>query len=180
MGKKANLDKIREEICEAHKLVWAAYLKFRANNEIPAWIILNSTTAESRITSGVWSVTSYLFKMHELPPGMSWERKKDGSNELVSRDLETGERQIIISYDVEDSLIVHTFDAEVDLSSRTVTLKHVVAAEQLRPEDFMLEFDNFDLTKMWDFGLTPEQNKRNVFGPGKAAPTIPALNMFVP
>ena len=163
MGKKVELEEMMEEIAESRKLAWEAYTKAHANNRIPAWIILNGRTTESRITSGVWLVTGYLYKHHILPLGMSWERRKDGSNELVSYDLETGGRNLIISYDVKNDERVDFFEAEVDLSSRLVVVKHSIAANCLRPEDFMLEHDNFDLTKTWRFDLSAEQNRSNVF-----------------
>ena len=160
MGKIVEL----EEILESRKLAWEAYIKFHADDEIPAWIILNETTTESRTTSGGWIVTGYLFKRHPLPSGISWERGKDGSNELVSRDLETGERMLLVSYDVKDSEIVELFSAEVDFSSHIVTMKYAVSVAQLQPVDFMLKYDNFDLTKMWRFDFSKEQNRLNILG----------------
>ncbi|BCM89618.1 hypothetical protein IAD21_01465 [Abditibacteriota bacterium] len=160
---KINLEEIYEEILESRELAWEAYAKFQANNEISSWIILNGGTTESRITSGVWTIRGYLYKHYILRPGISWERREDGSNELVSYNLETGERNIIISYDVEDEERVYLFDAEVDLSSRIVVVKHSIAANHLRPENFMLKYDNFDLTKTWRFDQSWEQNRLNVF-----------------
>ena len=151
-----------EERFRYHELAWEVYAKAQANNEVPAWIVLNAVTTESRIASGIWTVTSCLYKHHILPPGMSWERRKDGLNELVSYSLETGERGMIASYDVADDERADFFEAEVDLSSRVATVTHSIPVSHLRPESFMLRYDNFDLTKTWRFDQTWEQNRLSV------------------
>ncbi len=153
-----------DQYLQLRTLAWEFYCQYQPRKEIPVWIVLNSTTMAEKTKSGIGIVTGYLFKRHDLPPGITWERRKDGSNELVSRDLETGERMLLASYDVEDSKMLDLFKAEVDLSSRMVTMKYAVAANQLQPEDFMLEYDNFDLTKMWRFDLSTEQNRLNILG----------------
>ncbi len=155
--------KFHEQMVESRKIAWEAYAQAQGNNEIPAWIVLNGGTDQSRIASDAWTVRGYLFKQHVLPPGMTWERRKDGSKELVSYDLETGQRGIIISYDVKDEEFAYFFDAEVDLSSRTVIVKHSIAVNDLRPENFMLHCDNFDLTKIWRFDQSWEQNRLKIF-----------------
>ena len=152
------------QIMQPHGIVWKAYAKEQCGGEIPAWIVLNSSTSARKDKNGIWIVTSCLFKRHDLPPGIYWEKRKGVSNELVSRDLETGKRMLLASYDVEDSNMLSLFEAEADVPSHTVRMKHSVAVSQLRPEDFMLEHDNFDLTKMWRFDLSEEQNRLNVLG----------------
>lgn len=159
----ANLSE-HDHCSQASKLAWECYGQSQQSKAIPAWIVLNSTDSGGKTKSGIWVVVSCMYKRHDLPPGISRERRKDGSSELVSRDLETGERRLLISYDVEDSEIMELFNAEVDLSSDVVTMKHAVAVDELQPEDFMLEHDNFDLTKAWHFNRSPQQNRLSIFG----------------
>ncbi len=152
------------QVMQLRILAWKAYAQEQHGGEIPAWIVINSSPSQWKIKSGIWIVTSCMFRRHPLPPSISWERRKDGSNELVGYDLETGERTLLASYDVKDDERVDLFDAEVDVSSHTVIMKHSIVVSQLRPEDFMLEYDNFDLTKMWRFDLSTEQNRLNILG----------------
>ena len=71
---------------------------------------------------------------------------------------------MIASYDVTDDERADFFEAEVDLSSRVATVTHSISASHLRPENFMLRYDNFDLTKTWRFDQTWEQNRLSILG----------------
>lgn len=139
-AEQRRLAKIAEEEREvaAERMAWKALI---TKYSPPKWVLQNSSTSFYQKSEDRWRWSLFLFKKIILKEGYYWERNSHGSKTMVSIHPDTGEKAIVIIYDVPNEDWVQIFQAEVNATTREVTFTQETILANLDPNDFELYYE---------------------------------------